>query len=116
MTKSTDNWKKEFNKIWKHTITDYLYSDEAFDLDLRESVAKTEIELFISSELTRQAEDLEIEHQKELVRTVKEELTRQREEMIGNLARAVGLLQGLGYPDKYLEKKYDDILKSLEGS
>lgn len=43
-----------FEKIWKTTVTDYLYANDAFDLDLREGVAKDEIEAFITNALNQQ--------------------------------------------------------------
>lgn len=136
MTKSTDNWKeiiqegKDFivvkdlktaegllkNKIPSLRGKYIIIAPDGLEMVSLEDLLKLPQ---ISSELTRQKEELNHDHEilvNTILETKNRELKRQREEMIGDLARAVGLLQGLGYPDKYLEKKYDDILKSLEGS
>lgn len=52
-TNPIKSWEKRFNKFYEHWITNYLFADDAFDLDLRAEVAKTEFKELIREEITK---------------------------------------------------------------
>lgn len=57
-SKTQEKWEKRFEDLWKKSIYDYLYAEDRFDLDLRESVVKDEFKAFIAKELENERKRL----------------------------------------------------------
>jgi len=57
MKETTDNWREEFDKDFDHWVLGYLMADDAFDMDLRESVARDELKSSIQSLINKAKEE-----------------------------------------------------------
>jgi hypothetical protein len=51
-----ESWEKEFDRIYGIWIEDYVCHPEAFDMDLRHSIAQDELKDFIKSERAKAKE------------------------------------------------------------
>jgi hypothetical protein len=61
------DWKKEFDKKYEHWVEGYVCASDAFDMDLRHSVAKDELKLVVSSlfsEIIKEVEEMNKDSEK----------------------------------------------------